>query len=122
MNAQHESLTPAEQRFLEHQKEAERHGLALPDYYRSKGLSLNCLYDARKSLIRKGVLPRARQGRKPAAKKPPSQEPFVPVRVAAARQESLGKSCRLRSPSGWVLECDGLPDLSWVSALMGVQS
>jgi hypothetical protein len=122
MNAQHESLTPAERQYLEHQQEAEKHGVALAQYYRGNGLNLNSLYGARKSLIRKGVLPRARQGRRPMPKKADSMGTFVPVRVAGPMPQTMARICRLKSPSGWVLECDGLPELSWVSALMGVRT
>jgi hypothetical protein len=120
MNTQHESLTPGEQRFLERQQEADREGITLPEYYRSHGLSLHALYSVRKQLVSKGVLPRGPGGR-PASTPTALAGKFVAVRVAAATLVP-GKSCRLRSPSGWVIEFDGMPEISWVSALMGVQS
>jgi hypothetical protein len=121
MNTQHESLTPGEQRFLERQQEADSEGISLPEYYRSHGLSVHALYSVRKQLVSKGVLPRGPGGR--PARTPASPGRFVAVRVAAPTLATTpGKSCRLRSPSGWVIEFDGVPELSWVSALMGVQS
>ena len=120
MNTQHESLTPGEQRFLERQEEASREGISLPEYYRSHGLSMHALYSVRKRLVSRGVLPRGPGGR-PASTPTASAGRFVAVRVTAPTLATPGKSCRLRSPSGWVIEFDGVPELSWVSALMGVQ-
>jgi hypothetical protein len=119
MNAQQESLTPGEQRLLERQQEAEREGVTLPEYYRSHGLSLQALHSVRRQLVRKGLLPRGRAGR-PASKPAASPGRFVAVRVAVPAPATLGKGCRLRSPSGWLIECDGFPDPAWVAGLMGV--
>ena len=120
MNAQHESLTPGEQRFLERQEEAEKEGVTLPEYYRSHGLSLQALYSVRKQLVRKGLLPRGRGGR-PASK--PTRVPgrFVAVQLAGPSPGTPVKGCRLRSPSGWLIECDGLPDPAWLASVMGTQ-
>jgi hypothetical protein len=120
MNAQQESLTPGEQRFLERQQEADVEGVSLSEYYRSHGLSLHALYSVRKRLVSKGLLPQGRVGR-PAGKPTGSTGSFVAVRVAAPAAAALGAGCRLRSPSGWLIECDGLPDPAWITAVMGTQ-
>ena len=120
MNAQHESLTPGEQRFLERQEEAEKEGVTLPEYYRSHGLSLQALYSVRKQLVRKGPLPQGRLGRsqsKPTT--PPGR--FVAVQLVGPSAVAPVKGCRLRSPSGWLIECDGLPDPAWLAGVMGMQ-
>jgi hypothetical protein len=45
-DAEHQSvsLTPVERRFLEHSTRPQKEGVALPDYYRSYGLSPCALY------------------------------------------------------------------------------
>jgi hypothetical protein len=121
MNADHTDLTPGERRFLERQQEAKREGVTLRQYYRSHGLSLRMLDSVRRQLVAKGALPQARPGR-PRSKPTAAPSGFVAVKLAAPSQTGPGKSCRLRSPSGWVIEFDGVPELCWVSALMGVQS
>jgi hypothetical protein len=120
MNSQHENLTPGGRRFLERQQEADREGVTLPEYYRSHGLSLRMLHSVRRGLVSKGVLPGACGGgaaSKPAA--PPGG--FVEVKLSALALAAPRTSCRLRSPSGWLIECDRLPEPSWLAALMGVQ-
>ena len=118
MNVQHENLTPGERRFLERQQEADAEGVTLAEYYRSHGLSLAMLYSVRKQLVSKGVIPRGQVGR-PPSKAATAPGRFVAVQLAAPTVR--GASCRLRSPSGWVIECDELPDPRWVAGLMGVQ-
>lgn len=120
MSAQHKNLTPGERRFLERQQEADSEGVTLPEYYRSHGLSLSMLRTVQRQLVQKGVLPPAGAGQAASkAMSPPSR--FVELKLSAPPLEVPGKGCRLRSPSGWVIECDGLPAPSWVAALMGVQ-
>jgi hypothetical protein len=114
MDTKHEDLTPAEQRYLEHARAAESQGVRLAQYYRANGLSVHTLYNIRRRLIQKGVLTR-RRGARRAAGKP---ERFVAVRVAVPNPGMTGSICRLRHPSGWVIECGSLPDAQWLSALM----
>jgi len=116
------SLTPGERQFLEHQREAERQGVPLAQYYRSKGLSVYTLYNVRQRLIKKGML-QSQRGKKLVPQKPMTSGKgrFVAVQVAASGQASAGKVCRLKAPNGWVIECEGLPDLSWVTGLMEVR-
>jgi hypothetical protein len=123
MNAQQDNLTPGERQFLERMQEAEKEGVSLQDYFRSRGLGLPAMYAVRNRLIQKGHLPSPRAARS-RAKRPSAAGPFAAVRVAAPAAiagQGLG-GCRLRSPGGWVIECDGLPEISWVQRLMGVQS
>jgi hypothetical protein len=114
MTAQHENLTPGEGRVLERQQEADEEGMTLPQYYRSHGLSLSMLRTVKRQLVQKGVLPpacpRAGAGRKPAT----ALSQFVEVKLPAPIPAAPRMSCRLRSPSGWVIECDGLPDPGWL--------
>jgi hypothetical protein len=122
MNAHNEDLTPGERRFLERQQEAATEGVTLPEYYRSHGLSLKSLYAVRKRLVSKGVVPPALPGR-PPGKPTATAGQFVAVRLAVPNttQGVPGRGCRLRSPSGWLIECDGLPDPTWLGHLMRTQ-
>jgi hypothetical protein len=121
MTAQQENLTPGEQRFLERQQEADREGLTLLEYYRSHGLSLSMLRTVRRQLVQKGVLPLACAGGAAHKLAAPSSR-FVEVKFSASSPAKPGSGCRIRSPSGWLIEFDGLPDPSWVAGLMGVQA
>ena len=101
MTTKHDDLTPAEQRYLEHAREAEKQGLSLPPYYRSAGLSVYSLYNVRRGLLRKGVVSARRATR--AAPSDPGR--FLAVRIAESSGQTSGPFCRLRSPSGWIMEC-----------------
>jgi len=123
MTAQQDNLTPGERQFLDRMREAEKEGVSLQDYFRSRGLSLPAMYAVRSRLIEKGRIPSPR-AKRPRATRPSAPGTFAAVRVApppAITGQGRG-GCRLRSPSGWVIECDGLPEISWVERLMGVQS
>jgi len=81
------------------------------------GLDVGQLYDLRRRLVRKGAFG-ALPPRKP--RKPRKTSAFVPVRVVPAAAVPCDSSirCRVLHPSGWVLECDGLPPASWVAAVL----
>ncbi len=114
MDTKHEDLTAGERRYLEHAGAAKSQGVPLLQYYRANGLSEYTLYNVRRGLIRKGVLRRHRGARAAQAK----SSGFVAVRVAPISAPTTEPKCQLRHPSGWVIECCGLPDVRWVSALM----
>jgi hypothetical protein len=113
MNTKHEGLTAAEQRYLEHAEAARGEGVSLRQYYRAAGLSEASLYGVRRKLIRKGIV--AARYRRPdrGAKK---ADPFVAVQMSTT---SSGPMCRLRHPSGWVIECTQWPETNWMAALLG---
>ena len=112
-------LTLGQQRFMERMQEAQKEGVSLPDYYRAHGLSMAMLYKVRRQLVQKGIVPPTR----PQLTSGP--EKFVQVRV----QQSLegaelavrGPVCRLRHPSGWLIECGMWPHPQWLLQLMGEQ-
>jgi hypothetical protein len=112
-------LTEREQQALEHMRKAQELGTTLKEYAARFGLDVRQLYQLRKPLVRKGALGPARR----AAKEPlvaNKASAFLPVRVvpAAPTPGSTAVACRLVHPSGWVLECDGLPPASWISAVL----
>ena len=112
-----EPLTEREQQALQQMREAQDQGSTLKAYAAKIGLDVGQLYELRRRLVRKGAfgpLPH----RKP--KKADKASAFVPVRVLPATTvpSNTAPRCRLLHPSGWVLECDGLPPASWIVAVL----
>jgi hypothetical protein len=112
-----EPLTEREQQALEQMREAQAQGSTLKAYAAKIGQDVGQLYELRRRLVRKGAfgpLPH----RKPKKSDKPSA--FVPVRVLPATSVPINSAlrCRLLHPSGWVLECDGLPPASWIAAVL----
>jgi hypothetical protein len=111
-----EPLTEREQQALEQMREAQEQGSTLKGYAAKTGTDVRQLYELRRRLVRKGVF-----GSQPhrKARKPGKPDAFLPVRIVASTP-SNGPSvaCRLVHPSGWVLECDGLPPASWIAAVL----
>ena len=114
-----EVLTEREQQGLEHMRKAQELGVTLKEYAARIGLDVQILYQLRKPRVRKGALGPVRRASKEA---PTAQKlsAFLPVRVVSAGPTpgSATVACRLVHPSGWVLECDGLPPTSWVTAVL----
>jgi hypothetical protein len=116
MNTKSEDLTAAEQQYLERAKTAEGEGMSLAQYYRANGLSVYSLYNVRRRLVKKGVVARGRAAWSTARAKADS---FVAVRVVKPTEAGSSSVCRLRHPSGWVIECVNWPEPSWMAALTG---
>jgi|SRR6185312_6150236 len=108
-----EALSESEQQALEQMRQAQKAGSTLKDLAVELGLDVRKLYELRRRLVRKGAFgaPVPREAKAPA---------FLPVRVAAAAPVPGGTAvrCRLVHPSGWVLECEGLPPARWMSAVV----
>ncbi len=116
-----EPLTEQEQQALDQMRRAQEQGSTLKQLAPMMGLEVHQLYQLRRSLVRKGAFGPL-QRRK--ARKSNKVGAFVPVRVVSATptQKSSVVCCRLVHPSGWVLECDGLPPASWISAVLAGDS
>jgi len=117
MDTKHDDLTAVERSYLEHAERAQGQGQTLAEYCRQTGLSAHVLYSARRQLKAKGILEqtpkRQRVPRRPGR--------FITVSVAeSARSGAL--VCRLRHPSGWVMECASWPEPSWLKSLTGEQA
>jgi hypothetical protein len=100
-------------------RKAQELGVTLKEHCARCGLDVKKLYQLRKPLVRKGALgPIRRETQEPHARDKVSA--FLPVRVVPAppTPASLAVACRLVHPSGWVLECDGLPPASWIAAVL----
>ena len=113
-------LTLGQQRFMERMQEAQNEGVSLPDYYRAHGLSMAMLYKVRRQLVQKGIVLATRP--RPGS----GLEKFVQVRVQepleGAQLPVRGPVCRLRHPSGWLIECGMWPQPQWLLQLMGEQA
>lgn len=110
-----EELTRAEQRFLERAAEAQQQGVTLEQYYRSCGLRLKWLDNIRRQLQGKGVVvpePSERSAVVTSGK-------FVEVCVRSATRSEGSAVCRVRHPSGWMIECASWPETSWMRQLLG---
>jgi hypothetical protein len=110
-------LTEREQQALEHMLKAQELGSTLKGHAIKCGLDVQQLYELRRRLVRKGAFgppPRRK------AQEPGKAGAFLAVRVVPATPvpSSPSVTCRLVHPSGWVLECDGLPPASWMAAIV----
>jgi hypothetical protein len=112
-------MTPSLQGWLKHLRNAERQGAALTEYARSAGVKVGSLYEAKRRLVRLGVLGQVAA----ASGRPATKGEFLPVvverpRSAPAAAATSGAVCRLRTPSGWVIECADWPPAIWMAGLM----
>ena len=103
-------LSEKEQACLEHARRAQALGISFAEYCRQRDLNVNQWYWVRSGLTRKGVI--AGHG-KAEADKPAG---FAPVRITPQAPETT--ACRIRHPSGWVIECGSFPQPQWLSDLM----
>ena len=115
-------LTLGELRYLERVREAQSEGVSLKDYYLAHGLSLRMLSRVQRQLTDKGITP------PPSTAVAEAGNPgkLIEVRVAdsggRAGFPAAGPVCRLRHPSGWLIECGTWPDPRWLCGLMEVRS
>jgi hypothetical protein len=103
-----DALSEKERAYLEHLQQAQKLEVSFAQYCRQKGLARKPWYWVRHGLVRKGVIAGRRQVQ---AEKPVG---FVPVRIAP----SATVVCRVIHPSGWIIECDSLPQVQWLTALL----
>jgi hypothetical protein len=103
-------LTDRERQYLEHVQRAHSRGQSLAQYCRDAEIKVQDLYSAKQQLMRKGALPVAG-----ASPRPDKRSDFLPVRVAAPASASSGIVCRVRHPSGWLIECVSWPEGAWLA-------
>lgn len=114
MDGNSQEFTPRQRAYLEHVRQAKEEGLALTDYCQKLGLNVRSLYGVRREMVRKGLLPRTLASR---TKAKVQRSPFVSVRVAPPAPSGGDTVCRVRHPSGVVIECGHWPDAAWVLEL-----
>ena len=106
-------LSECEIMFLEHLRQAQTQGVSLAEYCRRHDLNVGLLYRIKQDLAHRGVSECAETVVKKARALPAR---FTPVRISPAAPVS--SACRIKHPSGWVVECASLPPPAWLSALM----
>jgi hypothetical protein len=116
-----EKLTERERECLKHFRQAQELGVSFAEYCRSQGLKAIEWHAVRHGMVHKGLLP-GRSRRSGAKRRPsrPRHSRFVPVRLASGGAEVSASTaaCRLRHPSGWVIECASLPEVQWLKGLL----
>jgi len=102
-------LTPRQQEWLRHLRQAVRAGESMRAYARRRRLSEHALYQAAKALRRKGALaPSAPGSKKGAASRPAvAGARFVEVKAAPTPAGETTGSWRARLPNGVVIEGSG---------------
>jgi cardiolipin synthase len=97
-------------------------GVSFSRYCREKELSLSQWAWVKRVLVRKGIVMERRRVEGSKAK----AVGFAAVRVAPTSATvttiAAATGCRIRHPSGWTIECEGYPEVSWLSALMSGSS
>ena len=113
-----EKLTERERTCVEHFRQAAERGGSFAEYCRANGLKANEWHGVRHGMVLKGLLPRTKQ---PAVKRSKEKRSrFVPVQLArsASPSPSATPICRVRHPSGWIIEFASLPEVQWLASLM----
>jgi hypothetical protein len=118
-----EKLTERERECLKHLRQARERRVSFAEYCRLNGLKANEWHAVRHGMVVKGLLPPGQGG---GAKRKPQRRGrarFIPVRVepSGATMASSTLACRVRHPSGCVIECASWPDLDWMRGLLGAQ-
>jgi hypothetical protein len=115
-----EKLTERERECLKHFRQAQERGGSFAEYCRTAGLKANEWHAVRHGMVHKGLLPGRRS---PGAKRKPTEprrSRFIPVRLrpSGSADESVPLACRVRHPSGWVIECASVPEVQWLTGLI----
>ena len=117
-----DKLTERERECLKHFRQAQERGGSFAEYCRTAGLNASEWHAVRHGMVEKGLLPgRRRTGskRKPTE---PRRSRFIPVRLkpssSADQSCPAAAACRVRHPSGWVIECASIPEVPWLTGLI----
>ena len=120
-----DKLTERERECLKHIRQARERGISFAEYCRSGGLKANEWHGVRHGMVKKGLLP-------PGPGAGPKTMPFtaqacqIYTGASGVLQRygdpSIGMACRVRHPSGCIIECASWPELNWMRGLLGAQS
>ena len=108
------AVTEREAAYLEHRRRAAAQHLPLSEYCRRNGLRVGEWYQVQRGLARKGAVNRTDGEKAQSAS-------FAPVRVTGSAMVSapaVAMGCRIRHPSGWMIECVSLPPASWLNEVV----
>src|SRR5262249_43561684 len=96
-------------------------GGSFAEYCRAAGLKANEWHAVRHGMVQKGLLP-GRRGSTRAKRKmtKPKRSRFIPLRLkpSGSADQSMPMACRVRHPSGWVIECASVPEVQWLTGLV----
>ena len=106
-----ETLTERERQTIEHLRHAQELGSTLSDYATAFSLNVSDIYACKAQLQRKGLWP-------PKNADGTKSELLAVQVTAPTPAESI--VCRLKAPSGWVLECSTWPEPAWITRLMSM--
>jgi hypothetical protein len=112
-----EQLTLRENVAMEHLQKAEELGVSLAEYCRTFEIDLKDLYNAKQSLVRKGVITSKAKDPDEAAE-PTAGGEFLSVMVTPPAAPVVGPVCSIRHPSGLVIDCAAFPPAEWLTALV----
>lgn len=119
-------LTQGQRQYLEHARRARDRGISFSQYCGEAGLPVQSLYNANSALKRNATRSTAVSAARNAAGAggflavriaPPTTQPRL-LSAQPASPTLLGGACRVRSPSGWIVECPELPPASWMTQLL----
>jgi hypothetical protein len=96
-------LTEQQQKWLERVQACEASGMSVSAYASTHGFPVRAMYDAKKVLVRKGVLPRTRRS------------PFQRVQTEAV---SVGGEWRVHLPNGVSVDFSGTVDAGSISTVL----
>jgi hypothetical protein len=115
-----EKLTERERECMKHLRQAREGGVSFAQYCRTNGLKSSQWHSVRHGMVAKGLVPPGQGGK--VKKKPSRRKPagFIPVRMDSSQVTvtSTAVACRVRHPSGYVIECVNWPDPSWMKGLL----
>jgi hypothetical protein len=116
-------LTERERECLKHIRQAREREVSFAQYCRSIGLMANEWHAVRHGMVKKGLLPPGQGGKTKGTPSRRKRAHFIPVRVESSNGagSGTGMACRLRHPSGFIIECASWPDLNWMRGLLGAQ-
>ena len=103
------SLTKHLHTWLDHIRTCEASGQQMKAYAAAQGLSLRGMYDAKKTLVKKGILPRSRSRRK---------SHFQQVRVAPAVKQLVSSDWSIRLPNAVVVNFTASFDTSTLAKVL----
>jgi hypothetical protein len=114
-----EALAERERKSLEHVKQAQELGVGFAEFCRSFDLNVNTWYSIRQGLVRKGVIDGRPKTDEPeeAREATPAPAGFAEMRIAPPAA-APAVMCRIRHPSGRVIECANWPEGSCMAALI----
>jgi hypothetical protein len=119
-----DKLTDRERECVKHIRQARERGMSFAEYCRSAGLKPNEWHGVRHGMVKKKLLPPGPGAKAKSVRSRRKPVGFIPVRVESSggTGPSIGMLCRVRHPSGWIIECASWPELNWMRGLLEVQS